>query len=191
LDGWDYQRTPKNDWQNGTPGADQAPFYENDDVAGDFKMPKYSGKYSPFGGQSNVDVHDDTLGVVRHQDNPKYTDTSADRTQLQFLTYLVFHDTNESFPSFNVLGGFGWGFGRNGDGSWFPAGPIALGPTFSQFLMDEINMSLYNAMFPTWLASTGADLPAAVTPEPSTAVLLTVCGCLLPRVRRRARQRRN
>jgi hypothetical protein len=183
-DGWDYQRSPANDWQNGDPGADRAPFYENDDTtATTYKYPKYSGTLNVFNvagtDQANVPVHSQNGGVVRIQDRPGLSGANEHTKFWSFLTYIDKDLRMEK--KFNVVWGFSWGVNRGADGTYFYDAIAELTP--ADITADDpcryctSIAALHNSGFGTWTPIFNDINIIKNIPEPTSGILILLALC--------------
>jgi hypothetical protein len=178
YDGWDYQRAPANDWQNGTPGADKSPFYENDDVMGAaYAYPKYSGTLNVFNNVANVPVHDEAMGVVRNQDVPG---TSANNS-VKFWTFLAYLDAEmAAAKEFFVLWGYSWGVNRaaNGNFTYDAISEITYDHIIGNGGPGCVECTFYTALnadgFGEWTAITRDINIIPCVPEPASIVLFAL-----------------
>lgn len=183
-DGWDYQRTPVNNYTTGSPGADQSPFYENDDTnATTYKYPKYSGQLTTFGGQGPFPVHSDAGGYVLTQDVPGYGTAAMTNTTLDFYTFITFVDNDlRANKQFIILAGYQWGIGRDGTGSYYAIQPTALDLSDELILQPRVADALFADGFSDWTALYQGDVNCV--PEPATLLLIAIGGVALNRRRR-------
>jgi hypothetical protein len=168
--GWDYQK--------GDGGADNAPFYENND-GGVYAYPNYAAR------------HDQALGKSWTNDFPGICPNPNDNTTWQ--TYLVFYNPTRMGQSYSVLAGYTWSVGRDGTGN-----PVYSGPTFynaiGQANINDLTTAMNNTGFGNWTATFGDDIgKLAQCPEPSSVAVFLVfsAGLVLLIVRRRMRAGRS
>lgn len=132
--GWDYERTPKDNFLTGKPGADDAPFYEDN---------------PGFGGTFDYNnFHSAANGTSRTEDRPGLPNGS-----LQFQTYLVFVNPELAADhEFIPLIGYSWGGTGNaaGKGTSFNGPTLILSANFDFALMqDALNSDGFALWSPT------------------------------------------
>lgn len=177
FDGYDYQepgeaQDVKNGVDNETgaqekPGDDEAPYYLN---AAEFAADHVQG--------TSVSISDTPGTLVIGN--------------LAFATYLVERTPNYNAQTFDVLGGFTWGYNTAAGG-----GTTKAGPTFVNVGAGDVagfQTALNNAFFDNtiWKTTTGRDLgPCLPVPETSTCASFgLLLGGLLLLGGRQARARR-
>jgi len=167
--GWDYERTPPNDFRNGTPGADNSPFYEDN---------------PGFGGTFDYNnFHSEAQGTSRTEDRP-----GLPNGNLQFQTYLVFINADlASKMMFIPLIGYSWGGTGDGTKGTSFNGPTIINPANFDFTL--MQNALNADGFAAWKPTTG---DIVCVPEPSTWVLLifSVTALAVGQSRNYARSRR-
>lgn len=159
LDGWDYQRTPANNYTTGTPGADKSPFYENDDNGNTYAYPNFAARHT-----EGVDSWtDDFPGICDGYD-----------VKTVWNTFLVVTGGNIPANQFGILAGYEWRVGRNnvndGTGQGTKYGSTGGTVIFGDAAL--VNTILAGSGFTTWSALLNPDLDLTCIPEPATLVLM-------------------
>lgn len=182
ANGWDYERTPANNYTTGTPGGDSAPFYEDDDSwPGTSAYGKYSGTLTNFGGtlDANAAIHNATTGTLRTQDVPGLQPSSS----LKFMTFVSFmNSAMKSAKEFDVLWGYSWGISAAANGTLTYDNIVEI--TDAGLTDDGLQGTIINAMgadgFNGWTpVFRNANLTVTCVPEPASFVLFLMAGCTL------------
>ncbi len=185
--GWDYQNPPNAKGPAGGYGADNAPFYENNDGS-TYWFGNYAAYHNETGGANGQ-------GQSSIEDGPGLS-KGGDKTTFQ--TYLVYYMAGSM--SYNVLLGYQWTVTASNP----PADPnptLTYGLTAGNPIQNagglgvpQANMNLLatamtNAGFAGWTATTGANL-GSPCPEFSTiAMMISGAGGVLLQGRRQLRRK--
>lgn len=159
--GWDYERDPPGDWQNGVPGGDTSPFYEDDPgfTTSTFGTYNDSIKNYMVDDELYTLIHSEERGYVITQDAPYPYD--YDIVFDTFITYINPYFANNK--QFIVLAGYSWGFDSTG-------GSI-IQPSILDISSETLKTTVTNALgadgFSGWSARYGLEIP-----EPRTLALL-------------------